>query len=116
MTIYLLSLLIALAGSTLHWAKRYTRNQTHNNLLNYMMAFKSHTVASLGAILASVGVVASSGILDLHDPAMVSNLILGGYAIDSAINKDQSVKPMKPVDPDEDSVYAPLKNKDVDDA
>jgi hypothetical protein len=89
MTVYLLSILIALVGSTLHWAKRYARDQTSRNLFQHLSDFKTYTLMSFGSVLAAVG-----GILTIipdtafDNPVFISQLILSGWTIDSALNKD----------------------------
>ncbi len=90
MTIYFLSVLVSLGGATFHWLKRYMREQTSRNLWQYLIDFKTYSLMSLGAVLASVGTVLS--IVpdpDFSNPAFISHLLLGGYTIDSVVNKDE---------------------------
>ncbi len=90
MLIYGAAFLISLLGSTLHWVKRYTREQTSRNFLQYLKDFKLYTIASLGAVITSVAAtLGSMGDVDLSSPLLISLLLSNGYTIDSVINKDE---------------------------
>jgi hypothetical protein len=88
MTTYLIALAIAFFGATFHWFKRYTRNQTNSSLIEYITAYKGYTMASIGSIMTTVGALLGSGHLDISNPSTISSLLLGGYFLDSGINKD----------------------------
>jgi len=85
--ILLLSLAIALLGSTAHWAKRWARGQTGASFADYLFGEPKHTIASFGALVGAVSVFLASGHVDFGSVDTFGELLLTGYTIDSAVNK-----------------------------
>ena len=82
----LILFIIALLGLGLHWFKRWLRDQTTYNFIDYMRINPKHSISSVTSVFVAIMTMQSTGLLDLS-PMVIANAFLAGYGIDSMVNK-----------------------------
>lgn len=81
----------AIVGMIVHWAKKFVREETTVQFVDYF--FRVQKKASITAFLTLIGVVASLFVAGapghLHDmtAAQFATFFLAGYTVDSSVNK-----------------------------
>ena len=102
-----------LIGLIFHWYIRYSQGRTNSTFFEYLMVYKSRTIASFMSIFAS-----AAGIFAGSPPDLTMQTLLlafsAGYMLDSMANKDVPVSvPVIVVDKEATTIKAQVK-KDED--
>ena len=87
MTTIALAYALGLLGVLAHWAKKFTRGQTMDGILDHFKENIPYTVRTLATLIGAIAGLTAAGV-DLSDTKDISILFLTGYGIDSAVNKN----------------------------
>lgn len=89
----LLALGVTIMGMCCHWLKKWLRDQTDVDFIDYIVAVNPG--ATISAVVSSIGTVMlmmSTGQIDPSSAVGVATLFATGYTFDSAVNSDRRKK------------------------